>query len=109
MRSGKALLEELAIDCPSYPYEQERDATVYMRPHELHIKRSRNGAPSLQARVLRVNPAGSLAKINLETPEGNVLQVDLGLEELQELGLASGETVYVYPKNARVFVPDYTI
>jgi sulfate transport system ATP-binding protein len=80
-----------------------------MRPHELSIKRSRNGAPSLEARVLRVNPAGSMAKVRLETAEGNSLQVDMTLEEHQKLGLTAGEIVHVYPKNARVFVPNYVI
>jgi sulfate transport system ATP-binding protein len=99
----------MAFDCPNYAGEQERDATVYMRPHELYIKRSRNGAPSLEARVTRVNPAGSVAKVRLETVEGNPLQVDLSLEEFDELHLTPGETVHVYPKYARVFVPEYAI
>lgn len=106
---GKARLGELALDYPNYPYEQERDARVYMRPYELYIKRSRNGAPSLQARVMRINPAGSLAKVILQTDEGDDVQVDLSLEQYRELALTPGETVYVYPKNAHVFVPNYVI
>src|SRR5690606_20909584 len=81
VRSGKAVLGDLSLDYPHYPYEQERDAKVYMRPHELSIKRSRNGAPSLEARVMRVNRAGSLARIRLETSDGNALHVDLPLEQ----------------------------
>jgi sulfate transport system ATP-binding protein len=107
VRKGKAVLDELSLDFPGYPHEQERDATVYMRPHELYIQRSRNGAPSLAARVLRVNLAGSLARIRLESLEGNALNVDLSLDQFDELALIPGETVYVYPKYARVFVPDY--
>lgn len=106
VQNGKAVLEDLAIDFPNYPHAQERQATVYMRPHELYIKRYRNGAPSLEAQVMRVNPAGSVAKVRLQTAEGNPLQVDLSLEAFEELKLTSGETVYVYPKNARIFVPD---
>jgi sulfate transport system ATP-binding protein len=99
----------MTFDYPSYPYQQERPATIYMRPHELDIKRYQNGVPSLEAEIVRVNPAGSIAKINLRTRDGNELQVDLSLEHLQELNLREGETVFVYPKNARVFVPDYAI
>ena len=37
------------------------------------------------------------------------MQVDLSLERLQKLNLREGETVFLHPKNARVFVPDYFI
>ena len=40
---------------------------VYMRPHELDIKLYRNGAPSLPAKVERINPAGSIAKVTTRT------------------------------------------
>ena len=109
VRKGKARLGEIAFDFPGYPHEQERDATVYMRPHELDIKRMKNGAPSIKAQVVRINPAGSVAKVNLKTTDGAELQVDLSLERFRELALAHGEVVHVYPKHARVFVPDYVI
>lgn len=109
VRRGQALLGEMAIEYPNYEADQEREAMVYMRPHELDIKRSRNGVASLAARVVRVNPAGSVAKVNLRAGDGQNIYVDLPLERLQELQLAHGDEVYVYPKNARVFVPDYVI
>ncbi len=107
--NGSVRLGELTFDYPSHPHKQERPATIYMRPHELDIQRLRNGTPSLAADIVRVNPAGSIAKISLRTREGNEVQVDLSLERLQELQLREGETVFVHPRNARVFVPDYYI
>ncbi len=109
VRNGSARLGEMTFDCPSYPHPQERPATIYMRPHELDIKRQQNGVPSLEAEVVRVNPAGSIAKISLVTRDGHEVQVDLSLERLQELNLGEGETVFLYPKKARVFVPHYVI
>ncbi len=109
VRRGQAVLGEFSIDYPNYEADQEREAMVYMRPHELDIKRSRNGVPSLAARVVRVNPAGAVAKVNLKSREGHTIHVDLPLAQLDELKLAHGDEVYVYPKHARVFVPDYVI
>ncbi|MCE9548584.1 MAG: sulfate/molybdate ABC transporter ATP-binding protein [Planctomycetia bacterium] len=106
---GRATLGDLSIDMPHHQHTQEQPATLFMRPHELDIKRERNGVPSLAARVVRVNPAGPVAKINLQTNEGNELFVDLSLERYAQLKLAVGETVFVYPRAARVFVPDYVI
>jgi sulfate transport system ATP-binding protein len=102
--AGKAVLGDLAFDFPEHAEDHELPATVYMRPHELDIRRARNGEAGLRANVVRVNPAGSVAKVNLKTTDGAEVQVDLTLERLQELELASGEDVYVYPRNARVFV-----
>jgi sulfate/thiosulfate transport system ATP-binding protein len=106
---GRVLLGDMALDHPQGMVQQEGSATVYMRPHELDIRRGHNGAPSLAARVMRLNPAGSVAKVYLQARDGVGIQVDLSLERFHELMLAEGDEVFVYPKNARVFVPDYVI
>jgi hypothetical protein len=45
----------------------------------------------------------------LKATDGAEIQVDLTLERFHELNLLDGGEVFVYPKNARVFVPDYAI
>lgn len=109
VRDGQARMGDVTFDYPSYPHSEERAATAYMRPHELDIKRSQNGEASMKAKIVRINPAGSVAKINLSTEEGVEIQVDLPFERLRELGLNPGEEVYVYPRNPRFFIPDYVI
>jgi len=81
---------------------------LYVRPHELEIERHKNGVPSIEARVSRINPAGAVAKIALATSDGDI-QVDLPLERLEQLALHAGDEVYVSAKKARVFVPEYVI
>ena len=107
--NGQATLGDLAIDYPQYQDNEERPATLYMRPHELDIKRERNGVPSLAARVSRVNPAGPVAKISLLTSDDRDLFVDLSLDRYELLKLKVGDVVFVYPRAARVFVPEYVI
>ena len=82
---------------------------IYVRPHELHIERKLNGVPAISASVVRVNPAGALARVLLATMDGRQIQVELSLERFDELGLRVGETVYVSAKHVRVFAPDYMI
>jgi sulfate transport system ATP-binding protein len=106
---GKAMLGEVAIDYPHYLLAEERPATVYMRPHELDLQRYRNGVPSIAARVERINPAGSTTKVIVRTESGQEIIVDLTQERYQELAIARGDEVFVYPKKARVFVPEYVI
>jgi sulfate transport system ATP-binding protein len=106
VQRGKASVGELTLDYPTYGEEQERPATVYMRPHEFEIRRTRNGAPSFPGRIVRTHSAGSVARISVQTEEGRTVLVELSLEEFHQLALLDGETVFLYPKNARVFIPE---
>jgi sulfate transport system ATP-binding protein len=109
VQGGKAMLGEVALDGHFFPGKDEGAAMVYMRPHELDIKLYKNGAPSFPATVTRINPAGSLAKVTTRTKEGQEVLVDLSLEDYQRLSLSEGNNVYIYPKNTRVFLPEYEI
>jgi len=112
VQSGQAHLGGMSLDYPEYPHEQAREATVYVRPHELDVDR-RPEAGCLQARVLHVSPAGSVTRVRLIAEEfGALLQADLTPDRSAELGLQPGEIVYVSPRRVRVFVPelqDYAI
>jgi sulfate transport system ATP-binding protein len=108
IEKGQAVLNRLAEVGPPAARVQRRENHVYVRPHELEIARQQNGAPSIAARVSRINPAGAIAKIALTT-EGGEIQVDLPLERLAQLALRPGEQVFVSARKARVFVPDYVI
>jgi sulfate transport system ATP-binding protein len=109
VHAGKAMLGEVPLDGHFFPGKDEGAAMVYMRPHELDIKLHRNGAPSFEAKVTRVNPAGSIAKVTTRTSEGQDVLIDLSLDDYQRLQLSEGSNVYIYPKKARVFLPEYEI
>jgi sulfate transport system ATP-binding protein len=111
LRDGKALLNGMVLDYPHASSAEGQLAKIYMRPHELDIKLSRNGAPHMEATIERIHMAGSLAKVTTKTLDGQQVLVDLPLERYEELRLTSGHQVFIYPKNARVFLPEpeYTI
>ena len=109
VKEGTASLGGLKFEYPKYQESSERDATVYMRPHELEIRRVQSEQPGLAATVTRFNPAGAFAKVFLRADGVDEIQIELPQEKYRELELAAGDLVYVYPKNARVFVPDFVI
>jgi sulfate transport system ATP-binding protein len=83
---------------------------VYVRPHELEIDRLPHSPSSLQATVLHINAASSVARVQLLASEfGLVIHVDVSLSRYAELELKVGDAVYVSPRRVRVFVPDYAI
>ena len=109
IENGRARWGTLELEFPEYPSDATRAAQVYVRPHEFHVERVPNGGPHLAARVLRITPAGALSRVGLATAESDVeLQVELSPDRLAQLDLQPGETVYVSPRQARVF-PEYVI
>jgi sulfate transport system ATP-binding protein len=107
VENGRALWGNIELECP---HEDTREATMYIRPHELDIARYANGTPSLKAQIQRINSAGAVAKVSLVAPEfGLGLNVELSAERCRELSLAAGDTVFVSPRKVRVFVPEYMI
>ena len=110
VQNGRALLGGVEVDCPDYPHDESRSAAVYVRPHELHIDRAPAHAQSLKARVQHVNPAGSVARVELLAVDlGVVIQADVPPDRFAELGLKNGDEVYVSPRRVRVYVPEYAI
>ncbi len=109
IEQGKAVLPGMTLDVPDLAGQSQPTANIYVRPHELDIDRHKNGAASLTARVARINPAGSFAKVALTASDGREIQVDLPFERFSELQLSTGELVYVSPRRVRVFSPEYVI
>jgi sulfate/thiosulfate transport system ATP-binding protein len=108
--NGRVVMGDLHIPYPEYEHDDERAASVYVRPHELEIERSPGDGGSLAARVVHVNPAGAVARVHLEALEGSLtLHVELPPERWRELTLQVGDTAYVAPRRARVFFPEYSI
>lgn len=109
IEGDRAVVGGMHFEAPALVAGKSGAAKVYVRPHELNIERELNGASALAATVMRINPAGSLAKVALSTPEGSSIQVDLPFDRFQQLNLTEGEHVYVSPKQIRVFAPEYEI
>jgi sulfate transport system ATP-binding protein len=104
VEKGRAVAPGLEVAAPEYPHEEPRNAAVYVRPHEFSIERARDGAESLEARVLHVNPAGSRTKVELRVLESEqLINAELSAERFGELGLKAGDTVFVSARKARVF------
>jgi sulfate transport system ATP-binding protein len=110
VRDGRAVLGNMELDCPEYAGQAEGPAAVYVRPHELEIDHHADGASSLKARVVHVNPAGSVTRVQLvDLESATVIHVDVSPGRYAELALKPGDTVYVSPRRVRVFVPEYAI
>jgi sulfate transport system ATP-binding protein len=112
VQSGRAVLGNCEVSCPEYTGREFGRAKVYVRPHELDVAHHANGSGGLPARVLHVNPAGPVTRVQLLALElEEVIHVDLTPERSAALALQAGDTVFVSPRRVRVFAPEpeYTI
>jgi sulfate transport system ATP-binding protein len=110
VQAGRARLGSMEVSYPEYPHDESRAATAFIRSHELEILRAKNGRPSLEVKVTHVNPARPVVKVRVYSEAfGVVLNVDVPWDRYAELRLQVGDTVYVAPRQVRLFVQEYTI
>jgi sulfate transport system ATP-binding protein len=113
VEGGRALLGETStVELPAklFGASENGRTDAYIRPHELDISRTADGGNCLLARVVHVNPAGSVVKVRLLAEDfGLMINVDIAPDRYKSLALKPNETVFVTPKAAKIFEPDYTI
>jgi sulfate/thiosulfate transport system ATP-binding protein len=110
VQDGRAKLGSLDIAAPEYGGSEERAATAFIRSHELEILKTKNGRPSLEAKVVHINPARPVVKVRVYSEAfGVVLNIDVSWEKYAELRIQSGDTVHVAPRQVRLFVQEYSI
>lgn len=76
---------------------------LYARPHEMLISRSALDADSLQVKVIHINPAGPLVKMELESNTGRVLQAEVPKSVIDKLTITRNDTLFVRPKATKIF------
>jgi sulfate transport system ATP-binding protein len=77
---------------------------IFARPHEMFITKTPDTENEyIPAEVIHINPAGSLAKIEMQRKNGLVLQAEVPKTILDQLEIRKGGQVFVRPKNVRVF------
>ena len=107
LEAGQMHLPGFAMEYPEYQHAVSREATAYVRPHEVELDRTPQLETSLSVRVVHVNPAGPVTRVRLVSDAfGAAINVDLSPGRYQELALRPGDQVFATPKRLRVFLPD---
>jgi sulfate/thiosulfate transport system ATP-binding protein len=112
VKDGRALMGHVEMPLPHVPVSNNGSslAHVYVRPHELDINYQQVSG-GLEARIVHVNPAGSVVKIRLFADQfGLIINVELSPDRFAILRVKPGDMVFVSPKMARMFASeDYSI
>jgi sulfate transport system ATP-binding protein len=65
------------------------------------------GRQSLRARVVRIQSAGPVVKVELLTETDQTVFVELSHERFRQEAYAVGDEVSLTPRDSRLFVDDY--
>lgn len=83
--------------------EGGKSVKLYARPHEMWVAKKPDEKEYIQTRVIHINPAGSLIKLELERSGGQLLQVEIPKSVLDQLAIVKNDILYVRPKQTKVF------
>lgn len=111
IEDGKAFLRDSQVELssPGFSAPTQKDASIYVRPHLLEIHREAGAQNRLSATIRHIHLAGPTVKIELESPWGDLIRVELTHERYRELKLRKEEKVFVSPKEITYFEQDYSI
>ena len=106
--NGRTIHGEWVLPKTKVMTNERGESGAYLRPHELDVDRSAGGN-SIQAKVMHVNPAGSVVKVRVWSEDFRLaINVDIPPERYKALSLQIGDVVFIFPK-AHVQGPDYSI
>jgi sulfate transport system ATP-binding protein len=77
---------------------------VFARPHEMFVTKVPDDLHEyIPVQVTHINPAGPLAKLELQRRNGLILQAEIPKTIIDSLEIRRNDPLFVRPKNVRVF------
>ena len=106
VHQGEANIGGLSIKLDAENQQADGVALAYIRPHDIDVQKVKNStAPAFEAKVNYIHAIGSLVRLELQQlGKEEIIEAELTQERFRELGLITGEQVFIYPRNVRVFL-----
>jgi sulfate transport system ATP-binding protein len=109
VEGGKAVFGSLVIDPPGGLQIEGDIARLLIRPYDLELQSNGQERQGLRARVVRVQSAGPVVRIELASDTDQPIYVEMSHDRFRQEPRAVGDEVYVTPRNSRLFVEEYGI
>jgi sulfate transport system ATP-binding protein len=100
------LLADLSTDQRDSAQQDSVQSSIgFVRPHELEISRTPPAeGKAVKASIVRIHAAGPQVRVELNIDgNGGPVAAELGRKQFEELGLALGDNVFVWPQSIRLF------
>jgi len=85
------------------------DAHIFVRPHEFDLSTQPQNGSAFRGTVTRLNTAGPIVRLEVQTEAAGPLCIEVPQDEHARLRLEVGSVVFVRPREAHAFPPDFSI
>ena len=97
---ARGVVGGLTVPLPAGVKAGDGHTAVFIRPHLLDLHPQEPAGGSFRARVVRVNPAGPLVKVELVTEWGDSARAELTQDRYRAAPVACGDDVFVSAREA---------
>jgi sulfate transport system ATP-binding protein len=105
-RPNSSFVAEFLGDITRF-HARVEDRHVYVRPHHFEVSHTSSHPGAVRVKVVFINPAGPLVKLEVESADGQVIQVSLTQPEYAALSIKKDDYLFIYPKE--IVGSDYAI
>ena len=103
------LLADLSPEARKDGWKEPIESAVgFVRPHELEVSRDlpRDGK-AVVASIVRIHSAGPQVRLELSIAgNGRPVTAELGRKQFEEMALAPGDSIFIWPQSIRLFDDD---
>ena len=106
--NGKLKHRNLEISVSEELQDRTHDhAVAYVRPHDIQIDKEQITPDSILVTINHIHLVGSLVQVELHSADGEeYYEAELSKEQYKLLQIKKGDTVFVSPKQLKVFIPE---
>ena len=105
VHAGRAHIGEIEIELDGHWETEDSAASAYVRPHDIDIRKTRGDNPSFEATISYIHSLGPLVRLELQRADHtDIVEAELTRERFRELDISIGQTVFISPRNVRVFL-----
>lgn len=108
LHNGKLTYGQFEINLSEDLHGATHDEAIgYARPHDISIEKEKHTDDTVAATVTHIHLVGPTAQIELKRLDSDeYLEAELQKEQYRALAIQKGDTVYIRPKQLKVFVPE---
>lgn len=104
VHEGRARICDMEIEAPEHSAAQNAAAEGYVRPHDIEIFLE-SSKETIESTVCAIRCVGPIVRLSLKRNDtGDFIEAELGKGRYAELGVKAGSTVFIRPKNPKVFL-----